>query len=261
MSSNTKTAFTKILCFVKDLNELVGSKFKNVALYYHLLKKSMTSEQAIEKHVTIFKSWLSENKESVLAGKHKLLNDTDIVYTKDKVFINLKEICLGESKDNVSAIYDHLKIIFYLVDPDHASEIKQAIETKSETKEEEFIDNIKNKIEQNFNDNQYDNPLAATMSMLQSGIFTDIIQGMTQGVDNGEMNIDKLLGSVKGLMGGLGDDEQQEVNGMFNMVTGMLGVSGGASGMSLNQILSSERPQLENDQSENDQKEEPSGQD
>jgi hypothetical protein len=239
----TKTAYTKILCFVKDLNDLVGSKQKPVALYYHLLKKSMSSDQTIEKHVNIFKNWLTENKEAVLAGNFKQLQQDVIEYTKDKVFINVREICTGESKSNVSAIFDHLKIIYCIIDPESTSDIKQALVQKpAENKEEEFIDNIKNKIEQNFNDNEYDNPLTATMSMLQSGIFTDIIQGMTQGVDKGEMNIDKLLGSVKGLMGGLGDDEQQEVNGMFSMVSGMLGMQGGAGGMSLNQILNTERP-------------------
>ena len=243
---NTKSAYTKILCFVKDLNDLVGTSRKPVALYYHLLKKSMHSEQAIEKHVELFKNWLIANKQAVLSGKHSELVQNVIEYTKDKVFVDVKDICSGESKANNAAIFDHLKIIYYLVDPDSSNEIKQALTEKSpDTKEEEFIDNIKNKIEQNFNENQFDNPLTATMSMLQSGIFTDIIQGMTQGVDNGEMNIDKLLGSVKGLMGGLGDEEQQEVNGMFNMVTGMLGVSGGAGGMSLNQILNAEKPNEE----------------
>lgn len=248
---NTKNAYTKILCFVKDLNDLVGNSRKPVALYYHLLKKSMHSEQAIEKHVELFKNWITSNKQAVLSGKPAELVQNIIEYTKDKVYIDIKDICSCESKSNIAAIFDHLKIIYYLVEPSSSDEIKQSLAETSENKEEQFIDNIKNKIEQNFNDNQYDNPLTATMSMLQSGIFTDIIQGMTQGVDNGEMNIDKLLGSVKGLMGGLGDDEQQEVNGMFNMVTGMLGVSGGAGGMSLNQILNSERPQPEEEKKEN----------
>ena len=45
--------------------------------------------------------------------------------------------------------------------------------------------------------------MSAALSMIQSGFFTDMIQGMSAKVESGEINPQKLLGSVQGMLGNL----------------------------------------------------------
>jgi DNA-binding LytR/AlgR family response regulator len=67
MSSDNKKTFSKIVCFVGELNQSFGSKYDNIKRYYKLLKASMTNPSSVNSHVSIFETFSKQNKESIVS--------------------------------------------------------------------------------------------------------------------------------------------------------------------------------------------------
>jgi hypothetical protein len=233
MSDENLKIYTKILAFVKELNDNFGSKYNNVHLYYKLLKKTKVSNQnAIIKHNLIFKNFYNENKNFII---NKSIKDIvkDNIHFSDKVYINIKQILLDSDNDSKETMFKHLQLISYLLTKDQ--DVKKCligisnddgksisgrdpsiIASSSEDNEKQFINGFVNKIEGAFKDKNYDNPLMATFDLLQSGIFTEVVSSMSKDISSGKLDINKLLGNVQGMVSDLSKDINPSMQNVLN---------------------------------------------
>jgi hypothetical protein len=245
---NIIKSFSKILTFVKELNNAFGNKYKNVNLYYKLLKKTPISNKvAMEKQNAIFKNFASSNKEFIISKNIKDLKQENIAFS-EKVYINIYDIVCEADPDTSDIIFKHLQLVSYLLCNDDS--IKQALIAPSQDNESKFINNFMSKIETTFKEENFTDPLSATMNLLQSGIFTDIVKTMNTDISSGKLNINKLLGSVQGMMtdiskqvgatgmplpggtGNLGGNPEMDINNIMNMATNLMSSSGQSMDMS-----------------------------
>jgi len=194
MDEDIYKPFTKILTFVKELNNTFGNKYQNIQLYYKLLKKTPVSNKvAIKKQNLVFSTFLSNNEEAVLKSDYSLFKDDKISFS-DRVYINIRQI-ISESED-ASVIFKHLQLISILFKKD--DKMIEALKSENDDKEGQFLNKFMNKVETVFNtsDTPETDPMKAAMSLIQSGVLSD----MTKEISTGKLNINKLLGNLQGMM-------------------------------------------------------------
>jgi len=194
MDEDIYKPFTKILTFVKELNNTFGNKYQNIQLYYKLLKKTpVSNKSAIKKQNTVFSTFLSNNEEAILKSDYKLLKDRNISFS-DRVFINIQQL-LSESEDS-SIIFKHLQLISILFKKD--DKMIEALKSENDDREGKFLNKFMNKVETVFNasDTPETDPMKAAMSLIQSGVLSD----MTKEISSGKLNVNKLLGNLQGMM-------------------------------------------------------------
>jgi len=256
MEDNTFKTFHTISSFVKELQELYGKKYYNISLYNRILEKTpITNQTAIFKHISIFSEFIKKNRDAILEKNSDKLTWDRIIFSK-KIYINIKDVLKESDTDTKNAIWKYLLAIsFTTIQTDDIKEkIKQLLLTPSsdnsneEGKESDFIKNFMSKIENNFKDKEFKDPMSATAELFQSGIFTDMVQTMNQDVQDGKIDINKLLKSVQGMLGGLTNDMNSsggglsDMSGIFSMVTNVMGSMGnmggdGAGGLNLGGLL------------------------
>ena len=246
MEDNTFKTFHTISSFVKELQELYGKKYYNISLYNRILEKTpITNQTAIFKHISIFSEFIKKNRDAILEKNSDKLIWDRIIFSK-KIYINIKDVLKESDTDTKNAIWKYLLAIsFTTIQTDDIKEkIKQLLLTPSsdnsneEGKESDFIKNFMSKIENNFKDKEFKDPMSATAELFQSGIFTDMVQTMNQDVQDGKIDINKLLKSVQGMLGGLTNDMNSsggggglsDMSGIFSMVTNVMGSMGGNNG-------------------------------
>ena len=194
MDEDIYKPFTKILTFVKELNNTFGNKYQNIQLYYKLLKKTPVSNKvAIKKQNLVFSTFLTNNEEAVLKSDYSLFKDDKISFS-DRVYINIRQI-ISESED-ASVIFKHLQLISILFKKD--DKMIEALKSENDDKEGQFLNKFMNKVETVFNtsDTPETDPMKAAMSLIQSGVLSD----MTKEISTGKLNINKLLGNLQGMM-------------------------------------------------------------
>lgn len=194
MDEDIYKPFTKILTFVKELNNTFGNKYQNIQLYYKLLKKTPVSNKvAIKKQNSVFSTFLSNNEEAVLKSDYSLFKDDKISFS-DRVYINIRQI-ISESED-ASVMFKHLQLISILFKKD--DKMIEALKSENDDKEGQFLNKFMNKVETVFNtsDTPETDPMKAAMSLIQSGVLSD----MTKEISTGKLNINKLLGNLQGMM-------------------------------------------------------------
>jgi len=246
MEDNTFKTFHTISSFVKELQELYGKKYYNISLYNRILEKTpITNQTAIFKHISIFSEFIKKNRDAILEKNSDKLIWDRIIFSK-KIYINIKDVLKESDTDTKNAIWKYLLAIsFTTIQTDDIKEkIKELLLTPSsnnsneEGKESDFIKNFMSKIENNFKDKEFKDPMSATAELFQSGIFTDMVQTMNQDVQDGKIDINKLLKSVQGMLGGLTNDMNSsggggglsDMSGIFSMVTNVMGSMGGNNG-------------------------------
>lgn len=194
MDEDIYKPFTKILTFVKELNNTFGNKYQNIQLYYKLLKKTPVSNKvAIKKQNLVFSTFLTNNEEAVLKSEYSLFKDDKISFS-DRVYINIRQI-ISESED-ASVMFKHLQLISILFKKD--DKMIEALKSENDDKEGQFLNKFMNKVETVFNtsDTPETDPMKAAMSLIQSGVLSD----MTKEISTGKLNINKLLGNLQGMM-------------------------------------------------------------
>lgn len=72
------------------------------------------------------------------------------------------------------------------------------------------------------------NPMETINNLMQSGVFNELITGMQSGLSDGSLDMNKLMGSVQGMMTKLSPDGQvpPEISNMMSMMGPMLGNMG-----------------------------------
>lgn len=226
----TLIAFKAITNFVKDLNDFFGKKNKSLQLYNRLLQHTNIShDKAISKHISLFQHFCKENISCIQERKTPLLMGT-ITYS-DKVFIDMNYIFAKAALDEYEPIWKHLLTIDAILNP--ASHSKQLLlkqhETKSAVDSDDFIKSMMDKVQNAGAESPAD--------LFSSGAMTEIMGGVQQQMASGNLDVGKLMGSVKTMMGSLaaeaGDDPQINqlmgmVNGLMNMAPAMMAANAGA---------------------------------
>lgn len=212
-STNNILIFKAISGFIKDLSDLYGKEQHSLNLYRRLIEKtSIIHEQAISKNIEIFRKFCVANREAFQLADSDKVGETVIKYS-DKVFIDMAAIFKLADSDSKQSIWKHLLTISAFVDP--GSNAKKMLKEMSQDsknkggsgKEEDFLSSIIQKVEGSIDPEAATaNPMAAISSIMTSGVFTDLIGSMQSGIESGELNIEKMLGTVQSMLGGLQTD-------------------------------------------------------
>jgi hypothetical protein len=220
MSSDTKSIYAKIVAFVSELKNVFPDE--PIKLYYKLLKNtSITNTEGIEKHNQIFKDWILKNGELIKENKIQDCSEDGICFS-NRVYIPIQKLAKDADKETYAALCSHLKLLLYMFEPsDELANALIQVENKNESTESDFIDNFMTKIETNFKDKEFNNPMEAMMSMFSSGVFTELVETMKDGVNNKTLDLNKLLGDVQGMVGGLnGSGAGPDLSSMLNGLGG-----------------------------------------
>lgn len=212
-STNNILIFKAISGFIRDLSDLYGKEQRSLNLYRRLIEKtSIIHEQAISKNIEIFRKFCVANRDAFQLADSDKVGETVIKYS-DKVFIDMAAIFKLADSDSKQSIWKHLLTISAFVDP--GSNAKKMLKEMSQDsknnggsgKEEDFLSSIIQKVEGSIDPEAASaNPMAAISSIMTSGVFTDLIGSMQSGIESGELNIEKMLGTVQSMLGGLQTD-------------------------------------------------------
>jgi hypothetical protein len=235
MEETLKT-FHTVCSFVKELKDLFGKKYYNITLYNRILEKTpITHQSAIFKHIEIFREFCQKNKDGILnkdIGKLKW----DKIMFSNKIYINIKDVLNDADNDTKNSIWKYLLAISFstIQTDDLKDKIKEILSDSSNAaesageNEKEFINSFISKIENSFKDKDFKDPMSATANLLQSGIFTDMVKTMDDDIKTGKINVNKLLGSVQGMLGNISSDiggnggGMPDLGNMFGMINGMM---------------------------------------
>ncbi len=197
-------AFCKILNFVNELNNVFGSKYKNIKKYYNLLKKSQTKPFAVDKNASIFESFVVKNKTFIIEKDISKLVSDNITFSENNVFINIRQIINESDDETKDVIFKHLQVISYALLGDE--KVKEAILKDNGDNEGKFIDTFMQKVTNAFEKENYSDPLSATLGLLQSGIFNDVVQSLSSKHKSKEISIDKLVNKLQSTMTNMSKD-------------------------------------------------------
>jgi hypothetical protein len=240
-------AFKTICNFVKDLSAEYGKNHKPLLLYNRLTTHTQIShDKAIKKHLSIFYDFSVSNREALLLQDSTKILCKKLVYS-ERVYIDMEYIFRIADKENSPVIWQHLLTISALIDPDGKAKDVLLKNKEDDKKEDDFLSDIISKVQQNVKPNS--NPMEAFSSILQSGVATDLISNMQGNLKSGKLDMKKLLGSVKGLITNLenqegAEPEMKKAMGMLNnligdgdsppdlgaMMQGMMGLMGSMGG-------------------------------
>jgi hypothetical protein len=191
--------FKALSKFINELAEMFSADNHSLKLYNRLIQKTTLShDNAIRKHIDIFRTFCTGNRECIINKNKNLVNP--VLEYSDKVFINFSDIFKESDAETSSVIWNHLLTISALVDP--SSKAKEILKNSKDTKEADFLSNILNKVENNVNPNS--NPLEAVSSIMSSGVFTELISGMNNGIQDGSLDLGKLMGTVQQMCSSIG---------------------------------------------------------
>lgn len=195
MSKEILVAFQAITGFLNDLGPEFTNHNKPLKLYKRLVNNTKLSHlNSIEKHVEAFKQFCIQNKDCILEKKTEL-QQSKIVYTVDKIFIDFNYIFKKADSETIPFLWQHLLTISAIVNP--SSNAKQLLK---ETKEPEKVESkdvmadIFSKIGEHAKPGA--SPVEVIGSVFQSGAFTEIIKGMQSAIQSGQLDLGKMLGMV-----------------------------------------------------------------
>jgi len=230
-------AFKAISSFIKDIAEEYGDSIHSVKLYNHLLTKTtLQHTKAIEKHYNLFKEFCVTNRNAIEKTSVDDLQSTYIEYSEN-IKVDISEIFKQATKQNTEIIWKHILTISAIVD--QSGEARRVLKELSSNKEgaineNDFLTDLLDKIETVVDPNA--DPMSSISSLMSSGVFTDIITGMGNGLQDGSLDLNKLMGSVQGLvtkMNPPGDGSSTDggtppvdMSGMLNMLGPMLNQAG-----------------------------------
>lgn len=228
MTTNT---FRVIRNFVNDLAESFCKDSHALVLYERLLNRTTNAHtEAIEKHITSFKTFCAENQESIMK---RTPNFSGNITYSPKVFIDMNHIFSIEMDSETSnAIWCHLLTILAILLPE--SNAKEVLKNKDsimkfdgECDEEDFLNNIISKVEKHVNTDTT-NPQEAIASIMSSGMITDLVSSLNDGLSSGKIDIAKMMGSVQKMVGNISEEAGNDpsTSGAMSMLTNMMGMMG-----------------------------------
>lgn len=200
--------FKCIVDFIHSLNELYGEKYHNLQLYDLLMEKTgIVHEEPIRKHIHLFYEFVRENEDSILERSPTLIKVWKIEYS-EKVYIDLKPIFEEASDDDKQCIWNHLLTLLAVLIPTSKAkqilkEMKEKKKKKNKGNEEDFLTNIMDKVGKHIDPSKTSNPAEMMTGIMSSGLFTELMEDMNKGMSNGDLDINKMMGSLQGMIGNL----------------------------------------------------------
>lgn len=247
LSEQEMNCFTKIVNFVSCLNDVYGKSNYDVALYNRLLQKTkMSFRKSIRKHVQTFGTFCQRNNDALVKKDFTLIVSERVEFST-KVSINMKKVLASADDDNRNVIWQHLLTISLCIDPSAKIRdvLKQSLEN-DRSKEGELLNNFFTKIDNSIDKEKVNSdPMSAATSMLNSGVVTELLGSLTSGVQKGDLNLNKLMGSIQGMMGALtsnmgnGGGGDNPMGGIMNMMSGLMSGMGGVANANNNSAMTS----------------------
>ena len=209
---HTLNLFKAISSFVTNLNECYGPVQKTLQLYARLISKTtLVDEAPIKRHIDAFQTFCNMNKEAILEKNNAKFVEERISYN-ERVYIDMAQIFRKAQTSEKRIIWQHLLSICALVDPrSKAKETLKDFINNNNTeggKEEEFLSDIFDRVGTNIESEG--NPLQAVGNLMSSGLFTDIVGTMSSGLESGDLDLGKLMGSMQGMVAGIGNMANQD---------------------------------------------------
>jgi len=211
--------FGAILNFVNDLTEVFGTT-KNVtplSLYHRLLQHIKFSDrESMLKSVSGFSDFFKLYDSIIEANEmDKIPRETVIRYgDSERVYLEIQKFIYKSSNNEEmrDSIRSHLLTISAMITPtkekialldaptaeDEDGNTLLPVDLNS--KEGKFINGIMTKTQNAVKNIQTDDPMKAIMGLMQSGVLTDLMGGLKAGVEGGEMDPNKLMDAMQGML-------------------------------------------------------------
>jgi len=230
--------FGLIIKFLEALSDCY--KQSKHILFYKTLAEKTTNKHAegIRRHIHIFNKFCERNLTAIQNKDESKFVAKNIEYSA-KAFIDIKNILSSEKdKEIKSAIWEHLTALCY-----YAMKKLESTETKSEggtetketkvdssvpsvssqllgslkdkeshkgSEEDDFVSGLIDKMSNGLSNEQMADPSSLLMTMMTNGMLSDIMGDAESKMSSGKLNINKLLGSVQGLIGKLSTEDTEE---------------------------------------------------
>jgi len=214
--------FKAIHNFVCDLGEFFSSDIHSLALYERLLTKTTVSHtDAVEKHISCFKKFLSENEEIIInfsQGSAQNLEFVGIISYSPKVYIDLNQVFkLQMETDTKTAIIDHLLTLSALLCSSQKAKealknkVQQIVKVDGDGEEEDFLNHIISKVEKHVT-SESTNPQDALSSIMGSGMIPELVSSLNTGISSGKLDLNKMMSSVQKMVGSIAPEAQNDPN-------------------------------------------------
>ena len=212
----TTRVYRHICDFIKDLDEIFGSRQQSLKLYNYFLENKVDSFEQQSIHVHIFTDFTTKNEEALNVKDYALLAVPTIVYSK-KCQVKLGEIFKIADQNEQNTIWKHLLVIKTAINPTEKSieELKNMEEGSKS-----FISGLFSQISSSVNTDNPD-PMAVITNLFQSGTIMKMANDIQAGLSNGSMTLDGLFQGVQQVAGGNGMGGA-EMGNMMSMVSGMM---------------------------------------
>lgn len=238
-------AFKALSSFVDELSELFEKKHHPLKLYKRLISKTTLShESAILKHITAFRTFCLENRETIKTRNVNGINGT--IQYSSRVYIDLAEIfkhCKDDT-ETVDAIWNHVLTISAIVDPENnAKEIlKKRMKKPAKSAgvggagagAANLISSLMSSMESQVNSSQLleesnGDPSKLISGIMSSGIFQNLLSNVTKSLNDENMDVNSLVGVAQSMLSGLnsaqnqdGSSPQIDISSMMSQIMGSL---------------------------------------
>lgn len=208
--------FKAIMEFSDQLNDTFGKEDVNILKVYRIINKTpLTNRKMVDRHLSIFHSFLEDNREAIIARRPDQFK-ADRIQLTDKIYMNLRTIIEKSEESTRKAIWQHLFNIMYLYNPEDEiirAELKVSM-AEQDTKENKFLMDTFSKFEKAMTENKDlqnpSDPMSMVSNLMQSGFLNDMIGNINNGVSSGSLDIKSLIGTVQNLLGNLSETIDKE---------------------------------------------------
>lgn len=197
-----KMAFSAIQNFVSDLSESFNNN-RPLSLYNKLVGGNI-SDQALRKHVELFKNFCIHNREGIVDRNIDLFNQNRIVYS-DKAYLDFSYI-FGDSLEEDGAIWRHLLTVSAIVDQEgeakkvleslsavaQSSENTESCKSDRASSSENVLGDIVAKLSSQINVDT-DDPMKAVQGLINSGVFAELVQEVSTKIKEGKIDLASTL--------------------------------------------------------------------
>jgi hypothetical protein len=233
MDDTSLLAFKTIFCFVKELSDVFGTRQHSLLLYHRLMEKTnFMHTKAVQKHLDIFRGFCVNNSEAIQSKNANFIKFGVIKYS-DRVFIDMNRLFELADKDTVLVMWKHILAISAYLDPGSNAKkiLKETMEDKrkqgEQGVEEEFLSGLIEKVESSIDSEEINDPLQVVNKIMSSGVFNDLMTNMQDGLSSGKLDLNKLMGTVQGMMGKMGGNGDNtgggiDMGAMMSMMSGMV---------------------------------------
>ena len=206
--------FDNIKEFINDisecLNDIQYDKYQKLVE----LTDPIIHETALQKHIDVFKNFLTENKDAVeIMDETKFTNN--IIRYSDNVYMDIS-IAFEKMKDEHDNIWNHLLVLSdILVNESKAMDVLVNM-NKQNSGPMDMIFNLVDKVSQNISIKEEDNIDDVVKNVLESGIVQDVYKEINSEIQNGNFDMSQMMGLVSGLL--QGQDQGQGLSDVLGAI-------------------------------------------